>query len=146
MFLVAAEELLAPWLAFGSVEDHQVPFGGAASVHVFTRLFETVADRAVQVPVQHLALDDHFLVLRRRALPRPGLCVLPLGRPQQQEVRPHPAKAVLALNPSATVNNALEKCLQQQLRSGFLVLETLHPVLRVLAEELLERGQQVVDP
>ena len=93
---------------------------------------------------KHLALDDHFLCLP--ALPGLRLRGGSHQRPDDQEVRSHPAEAVFALDPAPAVDDVLEERLQRQLRPGLPVLETLHPVLRMLAEELLERGQQLADP
>ena len=66
--------------------------------------------------------------------------------PDDEQVGAHAAQAVLALDPSAAVDDALQERLQQQLWTRFAVLEPLDPVLGVLAEELLERRQQLGEP
>ena len=65
-------------------------------------------------------------------------------RPQHQQVRGTPAQAVLPLDAPAAVDDALQIGLQDELRPRLPVVEAPQPVLRVLAEEGLEGGQQLV--
>jgi len=98
-----------------------------APVCVRRGLLEPLRYRALQPPAQHLALD-HDPVGRR---------VRPRGagpRPDDDEVRAAATQTVLALDAPAAVDDALQKRLQQKLRPRLAVLETLHPVLGVLAE------------
>ena len=120
-----------------------MPLCRRAAVHVGARLLQTLAQRLFSAPVQQLALDHHRLQLR--AGPAGRSRGSPANRPDDQQIRAHPTQAVLPLDAAAAVDDALQKRLQQQLRAGLPVLEPLHPVLGVLPEERLERGQQLSD-
>ena len=67
-------------------------------------------------------------------------------RPFDQQVGPSAAQSVFALDPAAAVHDPLQERLQEQVRSGLLVVEPLDPALGLLAKELLEAGQQLVQP
>ena len=56
-------------------------------------------------------------------------CSPSLARPCEQDVRASPAQAVLPHDPAASVGDALQKRLEQQLRPGLLAVEALQPVL-----------------
>lgn len=77
--------------------------------------------------------------------PLPPCSSTPLLRhgPDDQQIRPPPPQTVVALHTAAAINDALQKCLHEQLRPGLFVIETLQPRLGVLTEELLERSQQL---
>ena len=66
-------------------------------------------------------------------------------RPGDEQVGAPPAQAVLPLDAPAAIDDPLQERLQQELRPRFGVVEAGHPVFGVLAEERLERGQQLVD-
>ena len=65
--------------------------------------------------------------------------------PDDQEVCAETAQAVFAFDSAAAVDDALQEGLQEKLRACLLVLEALDPVFGVLAEEILEGGEQLVD-
>ena len=65
-------------------------------------------------------------------------------RPLDQEIGPLPAQAVFPIDPAAGVDDPLQERLQEQLGSGFLVVEPLHPMLRMLPEEFLKGLQERV--
>ena len=65
--------------------------------------------------------------------------------PDDEQVRAAPAQTVLALDAPPAVHHPLQERLQEKLRTGLYVVEASQPVLRVLAEECLEGGKQLVD-
>ena len=62
-------------------------------------------------------------------------------RPEDEQVGATATETVLALDAAAAVDDALQECLQEKLRTRLLVVEPGHPVLRMLPEECLEGGQ-----
>ena len=104
-------------------------FVGGATVHIARGLGQSLAECASQTVPQDLALDHEPPFALRM-------------RPRNQQVRAPKAQTVFPLDAAAAIDGALQVCLQQQLRSGFLVFEPLQPMFRVLPEKVLEAFQQ----
>src|SRR5712692_2376483 len=92
--LVTGKQLFLPWLARCPVKDHQMPFASRTAIHIRPSLFYPRGDRLLQALVEELEFDDDLLYTA-------------LIRPEHQQIRTHPAQAVLALNPPTAVDNTL---------------------------------------
>ena len=66
----------------------------------------------------------------------------PCGQ-RMSRIGPPAAQAILPFDAATAVDDALQECLQEKLRTRLAVVEPLHPVLRMLPEERLEGGQQL---
>ena len=118
-----------------AVEQRQVSFVGVAGIHVGADLAQGLAYGVLAAAPNQLALDDD-----------PALRAASGGRPEDRQIRASASHAVFALDSPTAVDDALQKRLQQQLRAGLAVLEPLHPMCRVLAEEILKSAHQLIHP
>jgi hypothetical protein len=118
VFLVP--DLLFPG-AFGVlVEEQQVGLCGSAAIGIVRRLRQTLGEDRLQ-------RTAHQLQLEHNALQRSGEPPLAFERLLDEEVRTPPAEPVFSRDASASVDDALQERLQEQLRTGLLVLEALDP-------------------
>ena len=113
---VAVEHLVLPTLAFAAVKDHQMTRLCITAVHVASGLLQAIGNSPIQALIENFALNHDFA----RALTL---------RPDDEQISASTPQTILPLNASTAVHNALQKRLQQQLRTGLLILEPRHPVL-----------------
>ena len=104
-------------------------FVGGATVHIARGLGQSLAECASQTVPQDLALDHEPPFALRM-------------RPRNQQFRAPKAQTVFPLDAAAAIYDALQVCLQQQLRSGFVVFEPLQPMFRERPEKVLEAFQR----
>lgn len=104
---------------------------GATNIHVFGGLFHSLVEGALQAFVQDFEFQHDLL---NHAF---------MG-PVDHQVGALAAQPVFPVDTAAGVDDPLQKCLQQELRAGLLVIEALHPVVGMLPEKFLERREQLV--
>ena len=62
--------------------------------------------------------------------------------PKDQQIGAFAAKAIFTLNTPTAIEHALQKGLEQQLWTSFLVRKSFEPVFRMFAEERLKGSQE----
>ena len=141
--LLYDKSFFLPGFFYAAVKDDQMSFIGSAPVHILPGLFQAGIDGFLHAFIENFQFDYHPLNFNR--ITDGGrltadvfyyllfvIHVLFFNRPYHQQIRTHPAQPILPLYPSAAIYDPLQKRLNQQLGSGFLVVEALDPVLRRL--------------